>query len=84
MSRIDVLPRALLAAARAVRQAAPDAHVAATELGDATLSAALRSYLDARSCTPLLEAVDDAAQSLARSAKAYSDVEALLVPEALR
>ncbi len=84
MARIEVLPRALTAAARAVRDAAPAVHVPVTELGDVGLSAALQAYLTARSCMPFLEALEDASQSLATSAQAYSQVEALLLPEPLR
>ena len=84
MTQIDVLPLALVAAARDVRDAAPDAHVPVAELGDAALTGALTAYLGARSCAELLHAVEDAAGSLSRSGLAYRHVEALLVPRALR
>ena len=84
MTQLDVLPSALAAAARAVRDAAPEAHVPAADLGNAALTAALVSYLDARSARVLEAQVEDCASSLADSAQAYADVEALLVPRALR
>ncbi|MCW2681538.1 MAG: hypothetical protein JWM62_2939 [Frankiales bacterium] len=84
MAQIDVLPAALAAAARAVREAAPDAHVAGADLGDSALTSALVDYLDRQSCAQLLADLEDAAQALVDSAQAYADVEALLLPRVLR
>ena len=84
MAQIDVLPRALGVAARAVRDAAPDADVRATELGEAGLTAALHDYLRAWSAAPLLAELEECARSLAEGASSYVGVESLLVPRALR
>lgn len=84
MTQIDVLPAALSAAARGVRDAAPDATVHHADLGQAALTAALEDWRVVWSCVPLLDAADRVAHALAAAAQEYADVESLLVPRALR
>lgn len=84
MAQIDVLPRALSAAARAVRGVVHDVHpLPAADLGHADLSAALGSFVRVWSGDALLTAAEERAHSLNAAAQEYAAVESLLLPRAL-
>lgn len=85
MAGIDVLPRALAAAARAVGRAAEEVEpVPVQEVGHADVTAALSAYVQAWSGHALVTAVDECARSLEDSAGTYATVESLLLPRSLR
>ena len=86
--QIEVLPRALVAAAGAVRAYGRDADVPLrhAELGSAEVTAALSDYVSrwSRAGAELAARVEDCSDALLASAKKYADVESLLVPGSLR
>lgn len=85
MTRVEVLPRALAASGRAVRQLSRDVEpVPPEELGDAGLSAALDDYARAWSGSDLVDAAEECARALEAAAQEYAHVESLLLPRVLR
>ena len=82
---LDVLPRALVAAAVGVRAYGRDLEgVQPVDRGDPGLTAALRDFCTAWSGRGLQEAAEACAADLEAAAAEYVDVESLLVPVALR
>lgn len=81
---IDVLPRALAAAASAVRSADVVPDVTVEACGDARLDAAVAGFCSAWSGAGLAEQADEVAALLVDGAQRYVDVEDLLVPRSLR
>lgn len=85
MTQLDVLPAALSAAARLLRDVRHEMlPVRPAETGDAALTAALSAYADAWAGTDLVEAAEQCAQWLDNAAQEYAAVESLLLPRALR
>jgi len=83
MSALEVLPRALLAAGRAVRTLDLQP-VRPADLGDAGLSDAFAAYVRAWSGVDLVGAAERCGRALEGAAQEYQQVEAALVPRALR
>ena len=86
--QIEVLPKALVAAAAAVRAYGREADVPLrhAELGSPELTAALADYMSrwSRADAALASRADDCSDTLVAAAEQYSAVESLLVPGALR
>ena len=82
---LDVLPTALSAAAAEVRACAGNvAVVRPVPVGAVELDAALQRFVARWAPHDLREDLRSAADRLADAAQEYADVEALLVPRALR